>query len=608
MRTLFTLAIFLFALITNAQHGYWQQRVEYVMDVDFDVKNHQFTGTQQLTYYNNSPDTLHRVFYHLYFNAFQPGSMMDVRSRTIVDPDRRVGNRIEALSAKEEGYLHVTTLSQDGASIRFNEEETVLSVELGKSLLPGEKTVFTMAFKGQVPVQIRRSGRDSQEGIAYSMAQWYPKMCEYDNMGWHANPYIAREFHGVWGDFDVKITIDPRYTLGGTGYLQNPNKIGHGYEDKGVKIPKHKNPITWHFKAPNVHDFMWAADPDYKHLKAKVPGGPELHFFYEESADTEAWEKLPEYTIRAFQYMNTHFGHYPWKQYSVVMGGDGGMEYPMSTLITGKRKLSSLVGVTVHEMVHSWYQGALANNESLYPWMDEGFTSYASSLVMQELFNQPTNENIHKGSYQGYFYNVSQGEEEPLTIHSDHYQSNRSYSLNAYAKGAVFLNQLSYIIGQEAFMRGMRRYYNTWQFKHPTPNDFIRIMEKESDIELDWYKEHFVYSTNTIDYSIETVEEDAGTTVVTLKRNNAMMMPIDLVIEQTNGEKILYYIPLKMMRGNKEDEGLTTSRMDESPWPWTNPEYEIRLPIPLKEIKSLEIDPTKRMADMDEKNNYYLAK
>ena len=195
------------------------------MDVSLDVHTNRFKGTQKLIYTNNSPDTLHKVFYHLYLNAFQPGSMMDVRSRTIVDPDPRVRDRIEHLTPDEIGYQHVRDLYQDGQSLKYSLQCTILEVTLDHPILPHSKTEFDMQFTGQVPIQIRRTGRDNREGIRYSMTQWYPKMAEYDYQGWHADPYIGREFYGVWGDFDVHITIDSSYTVAGTGYLMNPSKL-----------------------------------------------------------------------------------------------------------------------------------------------------------------------------------------------------------------------------------------------------------------------------------------------------------------------------------------------------------------------------------------------
>ncbi len=603
--------LFLFivtALWGHAQRNsgtYWQQRVSYEMEVDMDVNTHRFSGKQKLTYYNNSPDTLNRIFYHLYFNAFQPGSMMDVRSRTIADPDDRVGSRIAELSDDEIGYQHITSLKQGRDELTWKVSGTILEVTLAEPVLPGEESEFTMEFNGQVPKQIRRSGRDNAEGISYSMSQWYPKICEYDYRGWHANPYIGREFHGVWGDFDVKITIDPSYTVAGTGYLQNPDEIGHGYESNEEEVKASDEPLTWHFVAPNVHDFMWAADPDYTHTKIQVPNGPVLHFFYQATDENrENWEKLPEDMVRAMNYVNENFGKYPYEQYSFVQGGDGGMEYPMATLITGNRSYRSLLSVSVHEMIHSWFQGLLATNESLHPWMDEGFTSFASARTMAFLSGSD-NPNPHRGAYSRYFDMARSGNEEPLTTHSDMYHTNRAYGINAYSKGAVFLAQLAYVIGEENMMKGMRRYFNAWKFKHPTPVDLIRVMEKTSGIQLDWYLENFVYTTKKIDYGIQDVTGVGEATLVTLQRVEQMMMPVDLYVEYTDGTTEILYIPLRIMRGEKPVEDMEAARITLEAWPWTYPVYSLKINRPISEIKRMVIDPTLRMADIDRSNNTF---
>ncbi len=587
----------------SAQNGRFQQAVAYKMEVDMDVVTNQYKGVQSLSYTNNSPDTLNRVFYHLYYNAFQPGSMMDVRSRTISDPDQRVKDRISKLTPEEVGYLHATKLTMNGKPVRYKEVGTILEVDLDQPILPNSTVKFEMTFEGQVPLQVRRSGRDSEEGVRYSMSQWYPKMANYDEQGWHANPYVGREFYGIWGDFDVKITIDKTYTLGGTGYLQNPNQIGHGYQDEGVKVsePKGKT-LTWHFVAPQVHDFMWAADNKYKHDKVQMANGITVHHFYiPGEKTTENWEKLKEFTPKAIDYLSQKFGQYPYKQFSVVQGGDGGMEYAMSTLITGERTLPSLVGVMVHELAHSWFHGVLASNESLYPWMDEGFTSYASNLAMAAIF-QP-NPAPQRSSYGGYFRLVKSGLEEPMSTHADHYQTNSAYGAAAYSKGAVFLAQLGYVLGEDVRDRGMLRYWNTWKFKHPNVNDLVRVMEKESGLELDWYKEYFVNSTKTIDYAIKEVKASDQSTAITLERIGAMPMPIDLVVTYKDGTKESIYLPLEMMRGEKVAEKDSPKRIKSIAWPWTHPTQTVVLDKPLTSIKSVEIDPSKRMADIQAENN-----
>ncbi|MEM6841672.1 MAG: M1 family metallopeptidase [Bacteroidota bacterium] len=601
-----TLFISLLPESLRGQSNYWQQRAEYTIEVEMNVGTNQLGGTQTLVYYNNSPDTLTRVFYHLYFNAFQPGSMMDVRSRTVADPDRRVMDRILYLGENEIGYQRISSLKQDGKDLSYEVVGTVLEVDLNQPILPGKKSTFEMEFTAQVPLQVRRNGRDNAEGIRYSMAQWYPKMAEYDEDGWHANPYVGREFYGIWGDFDVKITIDSSYVVGGTGILQNPEEIGHGYLAAGEKLKRPKSDkLTYHFVAENVHDFMWAADPDYVHTTRQVPDGPLLRFFYQTDTLAENWQRLPEFTSKAFQYANKTFGKYPYAEFSVVQGGDGGMEYPMSTLITGHRSLRSLVGVTVHEFFHSWYQGVLGSNESLYAWMDEGFTSYATNRTMAQLFGGGRADGQEQArSYGGYFALVQSGLEEPLTTHADHFDTNRAYGSASYSKGAVLLHQLSYVIGQDVLDRGMRRYFNEWKFKHPDVTDFKRVMEKESGLELDWYFEYFVNSTRTIDYGIRSVEGEAGQARVTLERTGLMPMPQEVLVTYQDGSQELFYIPLQVMRGEKQAEG-EYERTVLADWPWTFPTYQLMIDRPKRDIRQIMLDPSSKMADIDRSNNSY---
>jgi hypothetical protein len=493
----------------------------------------------------------------------------------------------------------------NGLEVPYEEAETILEANLSDPILPHSTVLFETEFEGQVPLQVRRAGRDGDEGIRYSMSQWYPKLANYDYQGWHANPYVGREFYGIWGDFDVKITIDKSYILGGTGYLQNPNEIGHGYEDEGaeVKTPE-SNTLTWHFHAPRVHDFMWAADPKYTHDRIEMDNGITVHHLYVKNSKTESnWEKLKEYTPKAIKYLSENFGAYPYRQFSVIQGGDGGMEYPMSTLITGHRPLGSLVGVMVHELAHSWFHGVLATNESLYPWMDEGFTVFASNLAMAHILSEEPSGFPQRGAYVSYERLVKSGLEEPLATHADHFNTNAAYGAAAYSKGALFLSQLGYIIGEENRDKGMLRYWDTWQFKHPNANDITRIMEKTSGIELDWFKEYWVYTTKTIDYALKAVEEQGGKTKITLERIGLMPMPIDLVITYKDGSQETVYLPLHMMRGSKPEEEGMPKRITIQRWPWTHPTAEIILERPKADISSLEIDPSLRLADINRDNN-----
>ncbi|MBU2921596.1 M1 family metallopeptidase [Winogradskyella psychrotolerans] len=566
--------------IKASTNSYWQQHVDYTMEINMNVNNYQYKGKQKLVYTNNSPDVLNHVYYHLYFNAFQPGSEMDVRSRTINDPDPRVGDRISKLQPNEIGYIKVNSLLQNGKAISYETVGTVLEVKLNQPIQPGEKVTFDMDFDAQVPVQIRRSGRNNKEGVALSMSQWYPKLAEYDDEGWHADPYIGREFHGVWGDFDVKLTIDAAYVVGGTGYLQGEPTLKSGKK-------------THHFKAPKVHDFTWAADPDYIHDTLQMPNGPLLHFYYKKTLKQnylDNWKKLQSDTALLMDFFNENIGDYPYDQYSVIQGGDGGMEYAMCTLITGERKYGSLLGVTAHELAHKWFQFLLASNESKHEWMDEGFTSYISNLAMNSLSENKKSNPLY-GSYRGYLALANSGVEQPLTTHSDRYALNGVYGAAAYSKGAVFLAQLGYVIGEDNLDKTIKKYFEDFKFKHPKPFDIIRTAERITDLELDWYFIDFAQTTNTIDYGVKTVE---GKTI-TLERIGLMPMPIDLSVTYTDGSTEEFYIPLQMMRGEKP-----TSATIIKDWAWAIPTYSFEAK---KAVKSVEIDASQMMADVNPKNN-----
>ena len=624
---LITLISFIGMAQNNPNPGYWQQHVDYKMDVKMDVKKFQYSGDQELVYTNNSADTLRKVYYHLYPNAFQPGSEMDIRLQTISDPDKRMvkkfkvankevtESRIKSLKPNEIGYLNIANFKQNGKNANTKVVGTILEVTLNEPIYPKSKTTFTLTFEGQVPLQVRRSGRNSEENVALSMTQWYPKMAEYDFEGWHADPYIGREFHGVWGNFDVKLTLDKEYTVGGTGYLQNKNEIGHGYEDKGieVKYPKKTKELTWHFVAPNVHDFTWAADDEYIHDVLIGENNVELHFLYKNNKDyIENWKKLQPKTAELLAFFNKNVGLYPYKQYSVIQGGDGGMEYGMCTLITGNRSFGSLVGVTAHEFAHSWFQFVLASNESKHEWMDEGFTSFISDLAMNEVMPpKEKQDNVFEDAYKNYIYLANSGKEQPLSTHADRYDYNMSYSIGAYSKGEVFLAQLGYIIGTDNLMKTLKRYYYDYKFTHPTPNDIKRTAEKISGANLDWYLVDWTQTTNTIDYAIQNIEsatDGVQRTGVTLERKGRMPMPIDLLVVYEDGSNETFYIPNTLLRFEKENPYEGIKRTVLKGWDWAYPTYFFEIPKSKSAIKAIVIDPSGLMADVNRDDNVYEKK
>jgi hypothetical protein len=599
---LFLISFFVMPPILFSQ--YWQQKADYEMEIELDVSSSQFKGKQRILYTNNSPETLNKVFYHLYFNAFRPGSEMAERQKSSLDVNRRFKVIIDSIGPKSYGKIQVKNLKQNGILLNPFFSETILEVPLANPILPGESAVLDLEFSGQVPDLIRRSGKNSSEGVAFSMAQWYPKLAEYDIDGWNASPYLGREFHGVWGNFDVKITLDKNFTVAASGYLQNPEDIGKGY--KKIKRSKSKKgKLTWHFIAPNVHDFTWAADKDYIHDIYPGPNNVKLHFFYKNNPSIiDNWKKLQPLTAELMEYFNSSIGDYPYKQYSVVQGGDGGMEYAMLTLITGERKFGSLVGVTAHELAHSWFQNILATNEMKHEWMDEGFTTYISTIATDKVLKENKIFPL-RNAYLGYYNLALSGIEQPQQTNANRYAYNYAYESSAYNKGAVFLSQLGYIIGKENLNKSLKIYFEEFKFKHPTPRDFIRIAERVSGILLNWYLTDWTQTTNTIDYKISGVSRLNNKTIIDLERVGMMPMPLEILISFKNGNKQIHYIPIGIMRGEKKPY-TDIEWILHNDWTWSTPNYKLIIDSPLDSIEKITIDSSNLMADIDKSNNYYL--
>jgi aminopeptidase N len=273
----------------------------------------------------------------------------------------------------------------------------------------------------------------------------------------------------------------------------------------------------------------------------------------------------------------------------------------MLTLITGERSLRSLVGVTVHEMAHSWFQAMVATNESLHEWMDEGFTSWAESRCMAELFADPMKpaSNPHSWAYAGYINQHLSGNEEPLITHADHYKTNRAYGVAAYSKGEVLVEQLGAVVGTEVRDQAMRTYFKDWSFKHPGPHDFKRVVERASGLELDWYFQYMMHTTDAIDYAVESVVNDEGIVTVELSRRGDFPMPQDVELTWEDSTATRVHIPLVMMRGHRAlDEGEILGQ----DWPWVEPTYTLEVPSKGR-LTSVTLDAAGLQADIHRDNN-----
>ncbi len=626
MKKLSIVGIAILAIVSNvaAQADRWQQHIDYKINAALNVQTNIVKGTENIVYTNNSPDTLRKIYFHMYWNAFQPNSVMDLRSRELgkttftsrrgtqmQDWDPRVRDRIQQLKPEEIGYQRISQITIAGKPQQLIDHETILEVVLTQAILPKSSVSLSLNFEAQVPKQIRRSGRDNAEGVRFSMSQWYPKMVEYDYQGWNTNPYIAREFYGVWGNYDVNLTLDKNYMVAATGVLQNPTAAADASGNK-----------TWNFKGSNIHDFVWAADDHFKHLSKEVRKGLTLHVYYKEkdAQVDSAWANVLWAAEKVLPYMEKKFGAYPYPQYSFIQGGDGGMEYAMATLLKGPS-----LGTAFHEWMHSWYQHILGTNESLFPWMDEGFTSFGEEAISywyEE--NHATNSPylsekakaqlkaaheaaktqlplVQAGNYAGYYGLVKSGFEEPMSTHSDHYNTNMAYSSAAYSKGGTFLGVLGYIISDSLRDKTLLNYYNTWKFKHPNANDFTRVAEKTSGIQLQWFKEYWVNSTKTVDYGLNDIQAGEKGAILSIQRVGKMPMPVEVYVTYKDGSSETHYMPLDLMLSGKKAEA--ANWITHAEWKWTAPTYSFELSKPISQLKSIEIDPSQRMPDVNRTNN-----
>ncbi|PQJ36580.1 aminopeptidase [Salinibacter sp. 10B] len=589
----------------------WGQRVDYDMDITLHADDHQYTGEQTLTYTNNSPDTLTTVYYHLYFNAFHPESMMAERNRQLPDPDGRIVPRIFRLDSEEQGWHRIRSLRQDGQSVEYKITDTVMRVDLAEPILPGESTTFEMQWTAQVPLQTRRSGRDSRgDRIDFTMTQWFPKMAAYDERGWHANFYVNREYYAPFGTFDVEITLPTEYTIGATGVLQNPEAIGHGYniDGNGTWRPSDGLPeadsLTWHFTAENVHNFAWSADPDYIHDKVTADGTTH-HILYKPSV-AEQWTPLKDDMPDLTAYFSQEYGDYPYPQMTVAQGGDGGMEYPMFTVVSSydgpafeqKSSRRSVLGTTVHEFAHMWYYAALGSNEADYAWMDEGFTSYATAEGMAHLTGGSASHSptslvwLHK-----------QGLYESFSTPADWFKTNTAYGVASYPGGELVVDMLGYVMGEQNRDAWLKRYLRQREYQNPDPFDLELFAEQESGLMLDWYFWQFTRSTRTLDDEIDNLENTRSGSgyeaSFTLEREGTIRMPHDVKLTLEDGSTQWVNVPLATMHGHKPvpDDWIVAE-----PWPWVYPKKRFTVEVPSPAV-SATLDPNERTPDVNRLNN-----
>jgi len=477
-------------LNTTAQ--YWQQRVDYTIDVKLNDKENTLDGFEKIVYTNNSPDTLHYIWFHIWPNAFK-------NDRTAFNDQRlENGNTSFYFAPKEKrGYINKLDFKVNGTTAKLEDHPKhidIIKLILPKPLLPKQQATITTPFHVKLPSYFSRGGYQDE---AFYITQWYPKPAVYDRKGWHPMPYLDQgEFYANFGSFDVDITIPKNYVVAATGILQNATEkqwlkeLAMSNEKISVQAEKKLNKLTLKreipqssaelktlkYKQNNVHDFAWFADKTFlvSQDTCKLPSGRiiDVYSFYT-IIQKEHWKNSVALTKDALRFLSTEIGEYPYDIMSVVQGPissfSGGMEYPTITLISPVMSEQALDQVIAHEVFHNWFQQILATNEREHPWMDEGLTSFYENKYMTMKYGTQG-----RGAELLLQTKAIRKTDQPIETPA-HEFSSVNYGAVAYHKTAEWLRFLEEKYNEDAVRKTMQRYYEQWKFRHPYPEDFVAI-------------------------------------------------------------------------------------------------------------------------------------
>ncbi len=509
------LFLFLFAntllLIANAQN-YWQQQLDYKIDVTLIDKQHALKGFLTLDYTNNSPDKLDFIWFHLWPNAYKNDSTAFAKQ---VIKDKDGAKRLAAIIDK--GYMDSLNFMANGQRLKTEahpEHIDIIKVLLPQSLEPGKKITITTPFYTKMATYNSRSGHN---GESYIVAQWYPKPAVYDRHGWHPMPYLDQgEFYSEFGSFAVNITTPSAYIVGATGNLQNAAELEQ-YKAIGkanVAAKSNTNKLaykpsgtakTLSYKAENVHDFAWFADKSFvvRYDTLKLPSRTVDVFTYHHPDGNKNWVNSASYVKEGARKYSSYIGEYPYPVVQAVEGPkndmSGGMEYPMITLITSPdADEPNLDAVIAHEVGHNWFYGILASNERAHAWLDEGLNTYyqfryeAERWKTNSIFgNQIPKEVKDKpvSDFQSILYNAMMNipMNTPIETPAANFANKEEYGIVTYIKTAVWMYYFEVEFGKEKVDKAMQAYFNQWKFKHPYPEDFKAILEKEIGKDLTHY-------------------------------------------------------------------------------------------------------------------------
>ncbi len=544
--------------------NYWQQRADYIIVATLDTGTAELTGSVEIRYTNNSPDTLRYVWVQADQNLYRNGS----KGSALFPADSRWGVR------GFEGGYSFSEVRVNGLSVQARINDTMMRLDLPSPLMPGGgKATIAIRYSFKVPEHgSDRMGRDS---TLFEIAQWFPRMAVYDDVrGWNTDPYLGQgEFYLEFGDYDYSVTVPAGYIVAGSGVLQNPQQVLTADQRRRLAQAARSTDVvqiitqaeaaarttamtgtrTWHFRARNVHDVAWAGAPDFR-WDATSWNGMLAQSYYEFPKAGKAWEHAAEQTQWTIRQYSQLFFPYPYPQATSVAGPVGGMEYPMFVMVHyGSDDQASIFGTINHEHGHEWFPMIVGSNERRYAWMDEGFNTYLNAFANEARY---PGQNAYPDYLRNWGDAVTHGTQSPLMTAPDNIDPSALGAIGYRKPAVVMLTLRNHVVGPDLFDTAFREYIRTWAFKHPTPGDFFRSIENSTGEDLSWFWRSFLYTTDVLDIGIDsvatrTVDGQAFATIA-LRRNTSVPFPVRLRVAYADGTTQDFSLPVNIWgQGNR---------------------------------------------------------
>lgn len=632
MRILFVFSFFLFGFTAHSQineyqatagsdywknrkpyEGYWQQDVHYIISAAINDAEESVSGEENLTYYNNSPDTLYTVYFHLYQNAFTPNSYAHKLAKAGKIPVTFGEHEAKGIGTD------ILQLKVGGEQVKFTIDNTILIVKLPTPIYPNTSQQFDIQFKtfwdkDDSGSMRRRMKSFSHDGVKhFDGVHWYPRICVYDRkFGWTTDQHLGKEFYGDFGLFEVELTFPNQYIVEATGKLQNESEVLPVLLRKALDINNFQTPRgeitkpviadgttkTWKYKAVNVHDFAFTADPTYRIGEAQWNGIRCIALAQEQNAHN--WQQTAAYVAKLIELYSDEIGMYGYPKMIAADARDG-MEYPMLTLNSGNWPGHQYV--IAHEVGHNWFFGMIGNNETYQASLDEGFTQWLTALSLKKLSRQDYyNNNVDKGVvFNSYLYHASGDNNAQLNIHSDHFNSAERHGGGygmVYYKTATMLYNLQYVLGDDLYKAAIQHYFEQWKYAHPYWEDFRNSVIHFTKTDLNWFFDEWIETTHVIDYKLGRVRYEGDKSIVTLKRKGRMHMPLDIEVTYKGGVKEVFYIPNTYFI-KKDNRNVQPTWIG---WDLLNKEYQLEI-TDSRKIENVVIDPSGRLADVNRLDN-----